>query len=496
MSGFTQLNVAEPQATVSQPTMPTHMNTLRAVLCASLALSGCATTGQDYQEPSFQAPATWHAAVPDAGSVATLTEWWKQFDDPVLPQLLQKAEADSPSLTQAWANIEQARATLKSAQAGNRPSVDAGGSISRGKQQAQAGAAAATTTARSAGVDASWELDLFGKVRRRAEAAEARVEARTGDWHDARVSLAAEVARTYVQYRACGLLSEAYERELVSITETGRATAASVRAGFTAPADGALARAGVANTKSTLKSQRAQCELLVKSLVNLTGADETALRALMAQGSAKVPQPAALEVQSVPAQVLRQRPDVRSLERELAATSAEIGVAQADLYPSLSLSGSITVSATNLVSPTTLWSFGPSLTIPLFDGGRRRAAVESARASYTSALAQYRQGVRNVVKEVEQALVNLDSTARRAEEAERAAAEYRRFFQATEVNWRAGGASLLTLEEARRSALSAEVQHIQLRRDRVEYWIALYKALGGGWQPGTPASSPEALASQ
>jgi NodT family efflux transporter outer membrane factor (OMF) lipoprotein len=232
----------------------------------------------------------------------------------------------------------------------------------------------------------------------------------------------------------------------------------------------------------------------VESLVNLTGTDEPALRTLLAQGSAKVPQPTALEVQSVPAQVLRQRPDLASLERELAAASADIGVAKADLYPSLSLSGAITVAATNLTSPATTWSFGPSLSIPLFDGGRRRAAIDSAQASYTSALAGYRQGVRNVVKDVEQALVNLDSTARRAEEAERAATEYRTYFQATETNWRAGGASLLTLEEARRSALSAEITQITLQRDRVEYWIALYKALGGGWQPGTAASSPETLA--
>jgi outer membrane protein TolC len=120
--------------------------------------------------------------------------------------------------------------------------------------------------------------------------------------------------------------------------------------------------------------------------------------------------------------------------------------------------------------------------------------VDSARASYTAALASYQQGVRNVVTEVEQALVNLDAAARRTDEADRATREYRRYYDATETYWRAGGASLLTLEEARRSALSAEIQLITLQRDRVEYWIALYKGLGGGWRPGDPASSPEALA--
>jgi NodT family efflux transporter outer membrane factor (OMF) lipoprotein len=243
-------------------------------------------------------------------------------------------------------------------------------------------------------------------------------------------------------------------------------------------------------------SQRAECELLVKSLVNLTGFDEAALRALMAHAGAQVPQPAALAVPSVPAQALRQRPDLAASERELAASSAEIGAAVADLYPSLSLTGSITVSASNLSSSVTTWSLGPSLSIPIFDAGKRRAAVDSAQASYRSALADYRQSVRDAVKEIEQALVRLDSTARRADQAGQAAQEYRRYFEATEVNWRAGGASLLTLEEARRSALSAQIDEIALQRNRVQYWIALYKALGGGWQPDSPALPPQAVAAQ
>lgn len=468
----------------------------RAALWASLglALASCAA-GPDYREPVPEAPLVWSAPLPHEGDIGAIAQWWRQFDDPLLEQLVAMAEADSPSLAKAWANIEKARTTLVSAKADGLPGITAGGSATRGKQQSQNGAEAISES-RSGGLDASWEIDLFGKVRRSAEAAQARVDARVSDWHDARVSLAAEVADTYIQYRACGLLADAYERELASILQTEQATAALVEAGFRARSEDALARAGSASSRSTLVSQRGQCELLVKSLVSLTGIDEVRLRALMATSNAKLPQPAILNVQSVPAQVLRQRPDLASLERELAAASAEIGVAQADLYPSLSLSGSITVSASDLASSATTWSFGPSLSIPLFDGGKRRAAVDSARAGYTAALADYRQGTRNVVKEVEQALVNLDSAGRRAEDADIAAQEYRRYFQATESNWRAGRDSLLTLEEARRNALSAEIQQITLQRDRVGYWIALYKAMGGGWQSGMPASSPEATAKQ
>ena len=487
------------------PSMDKLVLTSPLALMLGLVLSGCAV-GPSYRQPTPASPADWYAPLPHGGTVEAMAQWWQQFDDPVLSRLVKEAESSSPSLTVAWANIQKARATLTTARASGLPSLDASSSISRGKQaqgtfgQGTFGADASTEsevmTTRSSGMDASWELDLFGKVRRNTEAARARIDARVDDWHDARVSLAAEVANTYTQYRACGLLADAYERELTSITDTENATAVSVRAGFSSPADGSLARASMASTKSTLVSQRAQCELLVKSLVNLTGTNEPALRTMLAEGKTSVPQPSALEVRSVPAEVLHQRPDLASLERELAAASAEIGVAQADLYPSLSLSGSISVSSNSLVSSQQTWSFGPSLSIPFFDSGRRRAAVDSARATYAAALANYHQGVRDVVTEVEQALINLDATARRTEEAERAAQEYRRYFNAAETHWRAGGVSLLTLEEARRSALSAEVQLTTLQRERVEYWIALYKALGGGWQAGTPASSPEALAAQ
>jgi NodT family efflux transporter outer membrane factor (OMF) lipoprotein len=251
-----------------------------------------------------------------------------------------------------------------------------------------------------------------------------------------------------------------------------------------------LARASLASTTSAALAQRAQCDLLVKSLVDLTGVAEPELRAQLTQGSTDVPQPGGIEVRGVPAEALRQRPDLASRERELAAASAEIGVAQADLYPSLSLSGAINVSA------LTSWSFGPTLSVPLFDGGKRRAAVDSARAGYEAAYADWRQGVRTAVKEVEQSLVRLDSTARRMEQADRAAQEYRRYLVGAEAQWRAGTTSLLTLEESRRQALSAQIELIGLQRDRVAYWIALYKALGGDWQSGTPAAPPEDVISK
>lgn len=462
-------------------------------LAACLLASGCATSDPHKQPPETPAPGQWYAPLPHGGADAVLSQWWEQFQDPVLSQLIVAAEAGSPSLAQAWAAIERARATLDSARSGELPSLNAAASSSRARQQSL-DASLVTSTSRSASLDASWEVDLFGKLRHGTHAAQARLGARTDDWHDARVSVAAEVADTYVQYRACQLLAQTYAQEAASHEATSRATLSSVRTGFTAPADGALALANLASTRSSLLAQQAQCDLLVKSLVALTGVAEPDLRKLLGTDAQELPQPIGFTVRAVPAQALQQRPDIASLEREAAAAGAEVGAARADLYPSLTLSGNISVSASNLASSATTWSFGPALSLPLFDGGRRRAAVASAIATYEEALASWHQGVRSAVKEVEQTLVNLDAAQKRTEQARTAAQQYRTHLAAIDVNWRTGRTSLLTLEEARRSALSAQLQYLGLQRDRLQYWIALYKALGGGWEAGQPAVAPHASA--
>ncbi|MGI4938012.1 MAG: TolC family protein, partial [Janthinobacterium lividum] len=242
----------------------------------------------------------------------------------------------------------------------------------------------------------------------------------------------------------------------------------------------------------------AECELQVKALVALTGIEEIALRRTLAAGPAALPAPALLNVDLLPVQLLSQRPDLVAAERSLAAASADIGVAQANRYPRLSLLGSVAIGRTEtsgLSIPTSPWSFGPSLSLPVFDGGALRAQVAGKRASYDAALANYRAAVRNAVKETEQSLVRLDAAARRSDDVASSARDYRRYFDAAQENWRAGGISLLTLEEARRNQLTAEQNAIGSQRDRVLYGIALYKALGGGWSTDTTAAAKAAAPS-
>lgn len=453
------------------------------LLLAAL-LGGCALQPA-YQAPQGSVAVAWTAQKPHDGTLQSLETWWEGFDDPVVAQLVQIAEDDSPDLAQAVARIDGARATLAAAGGAMLPELGASGSVSRAKQ-AETGQ---TATTRSAGLDASWEIDLFGRLRSSRDSARAQLEARVDDWHDARVSLAAEVADTYVWYRGCRLLAEAYRAQVQSQAQTLEATRGGVMAGLSAPTEEHLAEASAAAARQTLVSQEVECEVLVKSLVALTGLDEPALRARIDTPGTTLPEPANFVVHSVPADLLRQRPDLVSAERTLAARYAEIGEARADRFPSLSLGGSITVSASNLVSSATSWSFGPSLSLPLFDGGQRRAQVDAAVAAYEEQLGAYRGAVRSAVKEVEQTLVQLDGATRRSTDARLSAEQYRRYAVATETNWRAGFDSLLALEEARRLEISAQVTDLQLHIERVRDWITLYKALGGGWTAPASAST-------
>ncbi|GAB3256625.1 efflux transporter outer membrane subunit [Chitinimonas naiadis] len=442
-------------------------------------LGACATVGPDYQTPALRTPASWQAAVPHGGRSADLLHWWQSFNDPVLDSLLARAEADSPSLDSAWANIMSARASVASSKASGMPTLSSGAGVSRAGNLNSGQGSTATTS--NAALDASWEIDLFGGLKRSDEAARARASASVSDWHDARVSLAAEVANEYVSYRACQLLLASYQADAESRKVTGQLTGRSVAAGFTAQSDADLADAGTATAISNVLAQQAECELDIKSLVALTGMDEPELRNTLGKGTAQLPKPASLAVQSLPTQLVAQRPDLAAKERNLAAASADIGVAEANRYPRLSLLGSISSAEVRGGSSSTPWSLGPSLSLPLFDGGSRRAAVDKAQAGYDLALATYRQGVLDAVKEVEQALVRLDA-ATRSEASRRASAEgYQRYLAATRAMWQAGSASLLTLEQAQRDARGAEQTYITSQRDRILNGIALYKALGGGW---------------
>ncbi len=455
-----------------------------AVLAAGWALTACAGLPKPDGAPSTPAavaPAAWQAPLPHDGQLTELARWWQQFNDPVLSLLIESAQGVNPSVAAARSRIEQSRAATVSAQAALGPSLNANASASRGRQDLSA----PLGTSASLGLQAGWEFDLFGANHAGVDAAQARLQGASAAWHDARVSVAAEVANQYTAYRACEAQLAQTQLDAGSRAETSRLTELSAKAGFQAPANAALARASAAQGNSLLTQQRAQCELAVKALVALTGLDEPALRARLAEGAARLPQPAQIAIARVPADALAQRPDLYSAARDVLAASADVSQASAQRYPRISLNGSIGAARFSSGAGTqsgTVWSLGPvSVSLPLFDGGTRRANVDAARARHQEATLAYAAKLRGAVREVEDALITLRSTADRNTDAQVATEGFGASYVAAQARYKGGLASLFELEDARRTAVQAQSALIELQRERVAAWIALYRALGGGW---------------
>ena len=457
---------------------------LSMTACAALKGPGALPTESAARAP---VPAEWQTPLPHNGQTGDLRLWWQNLGDPLLVELISAAQTASPTLASAVSRIDQARAAEAANAAALKPAVDATVGASRGVTQP------ATPVANTfqAGLQAGWEIDLFGANRLALNAASERLGSAQAQWHDARVSVAAEVANQYIGLRSCDLRLALVSADAASRGETARLSALTTKAGFTAPALDALARASAADAANRVEQQRAECEIGIRAMVALTDWPQAVLKQKLALVAPAFT--ATFSVPSVPAEALSQRPDLQSAQRDIAAASADLGATEAQRYPRLSLSGSVgtmSYNAGGFTSDLTIWSIGPlALSIPLFDGGRRAANVQASKARYVEAEALYRARVRQAVREVEESLVNLQSVALRADNTQIAADGYRASFAATQGRFGAGLASLPELEESRRTALGADTALLTLQRDRMLAWVALYRAVGGGWRAGDPTLS-------
>ncbi len=433
------------------------------------------------------------AALAHEGRLGALADWWRQHDDALLVELIESSQSINTSLASARARLAQATAERVAAGAALVPTID--GVLSAQRRSAFPPLPGGNLY--QGGVQASWEVDLFGANRLARDAATLRLAGAEAGWHEARVSVAAEVASQYYSLRACRQQVRIAEADVTSREETARLTGLAAAAGFQSPANAALARASAAEGHARLLQQRALCDVDVKVLVMLSGMPEADLRARLARDLPPLGLPAALAIPELPAATLAQRPDVFAAARQVAAASQEVGSVDAQRYPRLSLTGNIgraRFEAGDQAINLNAWSIGPlQLSVPEFDAGRRRANLDAARARYDEAASQYREVVRRAVREVEEALVNLDSTAARSKDVEVAIEGFGTSFNATLQRYESGLASLFELEEARRSRFAAESALVSLQGERVAAWIALYRAAGGGWTPPavtTAAGSP------
>ncbi len=468
---------------------------LLAVLAITPLLTGCAKFGFLKQKPKaatiseVPAPAKWQATLPHDGNVSNLANWWQQFNDPLLVQLIESAQNVSSDVASAKARIVEAQTAVIIDAAETQPNLSLDGSATRSQQ----GLLFPPSTNIGAALNAKWELDVWGKAAAARSAEEAQLTGKKALWHDARIIVAAETAKQYVNYRLCENLTMVAKSNAESTSETARLSGLTAKAGFLAPASASQAEAQAADAANLLKKQQLQCALMVKAMVALTAMAEPDLQAALDKTSGVMPNPAGIQVDTVPAKMLAQRPDVLNAERNVSAASFEIESVKKERYPSLSLAGNIgwgydtsiigaVPSRKRRASDGLTWSIGPvAISMPIFDAGVRRANVNQARAQYTAAKSIYESVARNAVREVEEALTTLNSTALRLEDVTKAADGFKTSFDATDTRFKANLANLFELEEARRALLQAQNNVLALENERVLAWISLYRAIGGGW---------------
>ena len=452
-----------------------------------ILVSGCIAVGPDYDRVNAtkvpNQPDNWQESLPHAGDARTLENWWAQFDDPLLIELIHTAQLESGSLAAATLKIAQARALNTAAISASLPTISAAANESRGTTILGGPIIVGTTI--QAQAQASWEIDLFGGVQRRRESSLARLDAEIANWHAARISIAAEMGNLYTNFRGCEQQIALFQADVQSRLQTATLSEKLGAAGFQSSANVALARASAAEGSARLVTQRAECDIAIKSMVALTGMKEIELKQKLVENQAKLPKPKLISVAQIPAQILAQRPDIAAAERELASASAEIGVRIAERFPKITLLGNVgpmNFNSSDLTINASSWSFGPTISLPIFDSGKLAANVETARVAYQTAQTNYRQRVRAAIREVEEALVRLDSMAQREQQATVASEGFRESLEAAQERWKNGLASQLELEETRRLSFNADLTLASIRREHVNAWIALYRAVGGGWQ--------------
>ena len=467
-------------------------------MLAGLGLSGCVAVGPDYVPPTTEVPAGWAGLDPaaqpamHAAASGDLGQWWQSLNDPLLSRLIDEALQASPDLRSAQAKLREARAYRTVAAAGQYPSVTASGSASRSRSSEEAGSGA-TRNFFSAGFDASWELDMFGGVRRSVEAAEADLASTEASLENTRVSLVAEVALSYVDVRVLQNRLDIARSNLASQSETLQLTDWRAQAGLVSSQDVEQARSNREQTRALIPALEISLAESEHGLDILLGRAPGTLhgRLTAVNGLPAIPERIAV---GIPADTLRQRPDVRAAERRLAAETARVGVAAAARYPSFDLSGSIGLEALTIDalgnSGAATSSLFAGITGPIFNAGRLRAQVEIQDAVREQAQVAYEQAILTALQDVEDALVSLVRNREREQALTRAAEAARNAVQMAQQRYSSGLIDFQSVLDTERSVLSIEDSLASTRGDDVLALIRLYKALGGGWAPDSASGAP------
>jgi NodT family efflux transporter outer membrane factor (OMF) lipoprotein len=463
--------------------------------CA-LALTAC-TVGPDYVRPDAPAPAAYKELPPNkparpADTAASRGAWWKIYEDSELDGLQDQVIAANQTLRAAEANYRQARAAVRAARAELFPGV--GASIGGTRARAANSRGGGTANAFTAQADVTWEVDLWGGIRRAVEASQSNAQASAADLANTQLSLQSELAQDYLQLRVADAIKRVLQDTVAAYERSFTLTQNRYNAGVAARADVVQAETQLLSAKVNLvdiANTRAQLEHAIAALVGKAPADFSIAERTTVPSVPAVPA-------GVPSELLERRPDVAGAERRVAAANAQIGVATAAIYPSLTLSASggfIGSTVGNWISlPNRFWSLGASLAGTIFDGGLLVAQRDEAVAAYDAAVANYRQTVLSAFQDVEDQLAAIRILEEEAGVQAEALRSARESVTLTTNQYKAGIVGYLNVVTVQAVALQAEQNNVTLAGRRFAATIALIKALGGGWQ-ATDLPNPEATAS-
>jgi NodT family efflux transporter outer membrane factor (OMF) lipoprotein len=465
-------------------------------------IAGCFTVGPDYVRPDVAVSKDWNTQLKGNQKnkemdKEALVKWWSELGDPKLSRLIEQAVKGNLDLKKAQARIREARARRGVAKAGFFPTLNATGSASRSRSSENLGSSVGiggnvdigstmmTSDLYAVGFDASWELDIFGGVRRSVEAAQANLEASREDLRDVLVSLLAEVATNYVDVRTYQTRLAVAEENLKSQDETFQLTVWQYQAGLSDELAVQQARYNLENTRSNIPTLRTGLEEAMNRIAVLLGEQPGKVHEELVKRENIPVAPLNIAV-GVPADVLRRRPDIRKAERNLASQTATVGVAVADLYPQFTLNGSIgleALSTGNLFSAgSRTYSFGPSITIPIFAGGSIRQNIEVQSALQEQYLIAYKTTILNALEEVENALTAYSEEQHRKQSLIDAAAAAKQAVELAKNKYQSGLIAFSDVLDAQRSLLSFEDDLAKSEGMVTTDLISLYKALGGGWE--------------
>lgn len=481
------------------------------ILIVLLLGSGCAL-GPDYQRPELDPPADYrHASPPaDHGEEVRLQpalpaddlprgEWWRLYRDPALNELQQRAAAGNLELRVALARLDQARAAARLGSADRLPRLDLQPSAQRSRtpEDLSPMGVATTTTVITLPLNLGYEIDLWGRLRRQSEAAGAEFQASAAEVENFRLLLHGEVARAYFSLWTLEQELELLAKTLELRRENLRLVTSRFSGGLTGRLDVSRAESEAAVTEAEvvmLRQRRAELEHALALLMGETTSRFTLPR--IGEIGPNVPPVAP----GLPSALLQRRPDVAAAERRLMAASARIGMAEAAFFPTIRLTGAAGYGSNELDrllnTGNRLWSLGPQISLPIFDGGRNRARLEQAKAAYQENLAAYQQTILQAFKEVDDALVALNLLTEQQQAQQRALAAARQSVELSHHRYRAGLVSYLEVIESERTTLSLERAALLTTGQQLQANLALIRALGGGWQdddlPALPPSASRA----